>query len=213
MRKLIAVVSAVAVVAAGFVWLNAASRIGTVASDALGIPFTVGAMNFNPFGGSASLTDVRIHSVPPFQAAHVLRIDRIEASFQTSTLLSDHVVINEVVIKGAEVTVEQRGTSLNFTGMRERFELYVAASDTSQGPRIVVREFRFEEGRGTLITDLGSTGFDISPIVLYDLGSESSGTPVIALASRVLESVMAETLESAGLDLGTLGRLRSWLGR
>jgi uncharacterized protein involved in outer membrane biogenesis len=216
MRKTVLIVTLLLVVVASAWWVLpslVSSRVGRMGSEAAGIPFSIGGMSVNPFAGTASLTDVEVLSAPPFLAPYVLHIDRIEARFDSGSLLSDHILVYSVRVDGARIIVEQQGRRLNLSEVGERFRSYVASSDTSQGPRVFVQELRFENASGQLLTDLGSTEFAVAPVILRDIGSESRGTPVLVLAGEVLEPVLQKTLDSAGLSTGVLGGLRGLFGR
>lgn len=217
MRKPLAIVALVAVVGAA-AWVVLPGLLGrsvaTSASADVGVPFSLGDMSFNPFAGRATLSDVVLESEDPFVSPHAVRVDKIEATFEASTVLSPFIVVNEVVVSGVDVRIEQRGTRINIRELAARMEAYLADADTSSQARVFVHEFRIVGARGKLVTDAGERDFDIRDVVLRDLGSESSGTPVHVLAGNVVEPLLVQALEDAGLSAGGLrGRIGRLFGR
>lgn len=182
-------------------------------SDAAGIPFTVGDVSFNPFGGTATLTNVVLQSEDPFAAPHVVRIRQVDVRFDASTMLSGFIVVNRVTVSGVDVQVEQRGVRVNVRELADRFEDYLSTADTTSQPRVFVEEFRIENASGTLRTDAGERSFDIADLVMHDLGSETEGTPVHVLGANVLDPLLERALASAGIGGGLGSGLRSRLGR
>ncbi|NNE70171.1 MAG: hypothetical protein HKN29_07370 [Rhodothermales bacterium] len=197
--------------AAWFVLPGMLSRTvaGTASAD-VGIPFTLGDMSFNPFAGRASLTDVILESEDPFESPHAVRVDRVEATFDASTVLSPFIVVNNVVVTGVDVRIEQRGGRINVRELARKMEAYLAEADTTEQARVFVHEFRIEGARGKLVTDAGEREFQIRDVTLRDLGSESSGTPVQVIAANVIEPLLTQALQDAGLGAGGL---RDRLGR
>ncbi len=182
-------------------------------SGASGIPFTVGDVSFNPFGGTARLTNVVLQSEDPFAAPYVVRIRQVDARFDASTMLSPFIVVNSVTVSGVDVNVEQRGRRLNVRELADRFEEYLASADTTGQLRVFVEEFRIESAAGTLHTDVGERSFEIADMVLRDLGSETEGTPVLVLVANVLDPLLGRALISAGISGGIGSGLRSRIGR
>jgi hypothetical protein len=168
-----------------------------------GLPYSIGSVSVNPFTGTATVSDVVLLTVAPFEAPYIARVGTIEARFDASTLLSDFVVVREVIVRDADIQVEQSGSRVNIREIATRFRDFLSTADTTSGPRIFVHELRIEDARGSVITDAGSREFQMTDLVLRDIGSESAGTPVQVLAGNVLEPIMLEALKDAGAS--TLG--------
>jgi hypothetical protein len=128
-------------------------------------------------------------------------------------MLSSFIVVNRVTVSGVDVNVEQSGRRLNVRELASRFEAYLASADTTSQPRVFVEEFRIENASGTLLTEVGDRRFEMTDLVMQDLGSETEGTPVHVLAANVLDPLLERALESAGISGGVSSGLRSRLGR
>lgn len=214
-KAVLSLLALVALAAAAWIFLPGMIGRSLVRSeaDAAGIPFTVGDVSFNPFGGTARLRNVVLQSEDPFSAPHVVRIRQIDARFDASTMLSPFIVVKSVTVSGVDVNVEQSGRRLNVRELATRFEAYLATADTTSQPRVFVEEFRIETASGTLLTDAGERSFEMAEIVMRDLGSDTNGTPVHVLAANVLDPLLERALTSAGISGGIGGGLRSRLGR
>ncbi|MFT5144623.1 MAG: hypothetical protein ACI80V_003189 [Rhodothermales bacterium] len=163
-----------------------------------GLPYSIGSVSVNPFTGSASVSDVVLLTAEPFKGPYIARVGTIEARFDASTLLSDFIVVNEVIVRNADIRVEQSGSRINIREVAARFKDYLSTADTTSGPRIFIHELRIEGARGSVATDAGSREFQMTDLVLRDVGSESAGTPIQVLAGNVLEPIMLEALKDAG---------------
>ncbi|MBO6575537.1 MAG: hypothetical protein JJ896_11090 [Rhodothermales bacterium] len=210
MKKPLAYLLVAAAVAIA-VWMIAPRLIATSIPIPEGAPFTTGGVSVNPFNGTARLSDVTLLTQEPYEAPHVVHVPEITARVDVSTLMGSFIVVQEVLVRDAEIRIEQRGRNVNLLDVKRWVDDYLADADTTALPRVFVQEFRMVGTRGILHSDAGDRTFEMNDVVLRDLGSESAGTPVQVLAGNLLEPVLMEAIAEAGLGGRVRERLRGLL--
>jgi len=191
--------------------------------------------------GTGILRGLSIANPPGFQTGQAFELEEIRLVLDTSSLLSPIIVIKEISIERPSVTYEVSRTGSNLAVIQRNVESFTAAADEgeaaqrgsdepgategketigedSDGPRLVIRDLRIQEGKVTARTSvLGSqeVAAALPEIHLENIGEASHGATPARVAHRIIESLAggsAKALASVHWK-GLQGAAKERLGR
>ncbi|MHC4395269.1 MAG: DUF748 domain-containing protein [Planctomycetota bacterium] len=87
--------------------------IEAAGSEALGVPVSVGDVDFSIFGGEVGLENLIIDNPPDYQYDKLLELGDARIKVNIRSLLGDTVNVEEIKLDGVNVTLEQRGVTRN----------------------------------------------------------------------------------------------------
>lgn len=111
------------------VWARAINAAVTTAVEKYGPELTgtqvkLEHVSISPFTGSGSITGFLVGNPEGFKTDRSFKLDNVHVSLDLSSLLSDTIVVNDIVVDGAEITYE-----LSFKGSNiARIMTYVDAA-------------------------------------------------------------------------------------
>jgi hypothetical protein len=193
----------------------------THGSRLTGTSVQVEDVDISPQSGQGILRGLRIENPPGFSRGDAIRFGEVELRIDVSTLMSDPLVIEVVRIEAPHVSyevkppgksnldviranLERQAGGVSATKPPETAQGAPAAADAPPVRRLLIREFRFEEG--SVVADaraLGGKRFEaeIPPLRLSNLGGEQ-GAPGDEVGKTVLVAFtrgVAKTVASKGL--------------
>lgn len=230
MKKLLligVIVLVVVVVIAIVVVLNLGKLVETGVerggSMVLGVETELEGASVSLLGGTVGLDGLRLGSPEGFDAPAMFELSHAHATVDLGSLRSDEIVVHEVVVDGAEITLEFAGGKTNWGALMDRLEREPAPEEE---PEVAKKKVRIERmvftngkvhvagiplaGTATVplpsleLKDLGSGGGKAASVrnVLADLIGELHNA-ILTAASDV---VPAEELRKLGEDVtGLLG--------
>ena len=179
----------------------------------LGVAMKVDDVNVNLFSGSAGVDGVLIANPEGYKHQNAFELAHARFSLKSSSVLGDVIVIEEVVIDGAQISYEGlRGNNLKqiqsnvekFAGLNQEKTEESSSSDDQQGPgkSFYIKKFIL---RNTVVKavvpGVGGT-IKIPEIILEELGSEEKGASV----SDVIDKMLGGIIESISNFLGSMGK-------
>lgn len=140
------------VIAAG----AASMRLGSLVKAAVerfgpeivGAPVTVGAAALAPWSGRGAIRSLVIGNPPGFKGARALSVGSVDVKIRLSSLLSDTIVVESVVVREPELFYELGGGGSNLTRLQRNAEGSQGRAAPSSGGA----------GKALLIKDLVVTG-------------------------------------------------------
>jgi len=197
------------------------SALETHGSRLTGTRVQVEDVDISPRDGEGVLRGLRVENPPGFSRSDAIRFGEVELRFDASTLVSDPLVIEVVRIRAPRVSYEVKPTGRsNIDVIRANLERETrsgagaanpetgqappAAADAPPARRLLIREFRFEDG--SVVADARALGgkrleAEIPPLRLSNLGGEE-GAPADEVGKAVLVAFtrgVAKTVASKGL--------------
>lgn len=198
------------------------SALETHGSRLVGARVQVEDVDISPQSGQGIVRGLRIENPPGFSRGDAIRFGEVELRIDPSTLMSDPLVIEVVRIEAPHVSYEvkppgksnidviraslgrQAGSGAGAAKPAETGQGAPAPADAPPVRRLVIREFRFEEG--SVVADARALGgerseAEIPPLRLSDLGGEK-GAPGDEVGKTVLVAFtrgVAKTVASKGL--------------
>jgi len=181
-----------------------AGIIETAGSNATGTAVTVGEVHISLQDGSASISDLGIANPEGFSGENALHIDSVAVALNLEETGDGLVVLKSVLIDGAKLTFEQRGSKSNLQTLLDRLDRGDSAGVGSAGEddgdaRVIVDEFRFLNARASLaIPAIGEVRTAAIPDVsVTGVGRKSAGVTAAEAARQVLEPVIREAVRVA----------------
>jgi len=155
----------------------------------------------SPLTGSGTLNGLIIGNPNGWSRKNLCSIETIHLSVDPVSLLSDHIVINEIEFEAPLFNYETRIVASNVNDLLKAIE----AAKIGVGIKFEVKKLRLSNGKVRLgATSTGMT-LPLPDIELTNLGTKEGGiTPdqlVFTLMDRVTSSIVGATTQAAG-DIG-----------
>ena len=221
MKKIliIGVVLLVAVVGVGAYLLYSSidsvvkAAVEQVGSDATGTEVTLNDVEISPTSGFGALRGFRMTNPQGFAEGDAFKFDEVSLTIDISTIVSDPVVIKEVVIDGPQVTYAIGEKSSNVDEIQKNVNDYAGGQgggtgggSSSEGPNIIIENLYFRNGTvgvsAPAFTD-ETLSAPLPDIHLSDIGKESNGATPGEVASQTIAAVAAaarQAVQSVDVD-------------
>lgn len=174
------------------------SGIEVVGSRALGTEVRVASSSVSPLNGSGSISGLQIRNPEGFDADYIFQMDQVAVNINASSVFSDVVEIESVVINSPQITYERRLTASNVSALLENLSGGEAetAEDSASTRRIIIREFRMIDPQVNLVAASMQAPIPLPDIVLNDIGEESNAATVSDAMRQILGAINSSILAS-----------------
>lgn len=209
---LLVVIAAAAIFFLGSGALNKGIKSGveTYGPRVTQTPVTLGEANLSIFSGTGTLTSLLVGNPEGFKSENIFALGEIDLKVDTSTVFSDKIVIDHIIIQRPEISYEQSLLGSNvkqlmdnieaFTGPKEATE---AEADTGASKQVVIRKLLIEEA--TVYVGAMGIGQTIS-LPRIEMENIGEGGERITMA-EALDLIVAKVLQSIGPALSGAGDL------
>lgn len=209
---LLAVIAAAAVYFAGSSALNKGIKSGveTYGPRVTQTDVTLADVNLSILSGSGTLKALKVGNPEGYKSENIFSLGQIDLKVDTSTVFSDKIVIDHVIIKQPEISYEKTFTSSNVKELMENIEEFTgpaspdeptAEPDTGAKKQIVIRKLIIEDG----IIYVGAMGVGqtvaLPRIEMNDLGEDGNQMSI----AEVTDLVLAKVLQSIGPAIANAG--------
>lgn len=180
------------------------TAIEEVGSDTLNTAVTVDQVDIELLGGQLVLGGLSVANPEGFTAPTIFQMDRITVAVDLLSLLDNHVLVEQIIIDGAQINAEQKGTGSNVTTLLDSIEQSEEGSaeqmpvveSTSEPVLISVNQFRLANSTATLLTEqFGEQALNLEELLLSNIGG-AEGVPASQLAQEVLRPVVKSLQKS-----------------
>lgn len=177
-------------------------------SQATGTTVTLRDVSVSPWTGSGRLQGLAVANPIGYSKAYALRVEEIRVKLSPASLLSERVVVREVVIDGPDVNWEADVGGGNLGRIRRALEgPHSRRKPTSEdsGKRVVIERLNIRNGR-VRVTAPGIAGplsFALPELQLRELGKGGGTREAL---SQVLNAIFRAAIDAGG---GAGGVLRS----
>lgn len=225
MKKIliIGVVLIVAVVGVGaYVLLSSLdsvvkTAVEQIGSDASGTKVSLNEVEISPTDGHGALRGFRMTNPKGFAEGDAFKFDEVSLTIDVSTILSDPVVIKEIVIDKPVITYAIGKSSTNMDEIQKNVNDYARAEesasgggggDSSEGPKIIIENLYMRGGTVNVsapaVTDETLTA-PLPDIHLTDIGAEGNGATPGEAASQAMAAIAASAKQAVKtVDLDAL---------
>ncbi len=135
-----------------------------------------------------------------------MRFDRIKLVMGPPAEVSERVVVIErVIIDGADVATVVKGRQSNLEALLENVENSTGPSTGAPEPKIIIDRFDFTNARVSMASDiLGDAELDIADVHLTGIGRKSDGVTAAEAAQQLLRPItQAISRQLVAKGLGT----------
>lgn len=180
--------------------------IETFGPEALKVGVTVGSVKISPLTGNVQLTDLAMGQPEGFGEGPMMQVGDFQMKVEPSTLMSDHVIVDEIVIDRPMFDARLIGGQTNFQALQKHLN---SGADSSQiaGQMITmtIRSLRVTSPQVAVSSD-GLLKVDedvkLADFALTNLGTDEKGLSPKELARHVMDTLqpqIAQAMVSAGV--------------
>jgi len=153
--------------------------------------------------GMGSLFGLSIANPATYSADNAFELGEVTVDLEITSLGSNEIVLERVVVDGAQVNVEEVDGRTNLQELLDRLQSYAGAEGTENAdadtPRLVIKEFRFTNAKATLTTKrLSKTvTIPIPELMLTDIGRKGTGVTAAEAGKQILQPLIKKVLEGS----------------
>lgn len=208
----------IAVVAIGFFFLGpiVTKTVNTVGPKITGTRVELDAAKVSPLTGGATLAGLFVGNPEGWTGDKAFYLGELRASVQPTSLLGDHIVVNEVYIDGPEFVYEKRlrgGSNIDAllkqieenTGGGKTPSATEPGSESKKPMKFAVKSFVLKNAKASVIVGGRTVTVPLPPITITDLGVEEGGITADQIATKVLQRVLAQIGTAAAGVLTDVG--------
>ena len=214
------VIIAIAAAALFYVWQNRDRFIRTAIEEA-GNRATQVSVTLNKvdtgkvMDGAVALRGLVVGNPAGFKTDSAFKLGEISVKVDPSTVMSDTIVVREVVIAAPQVTYEFAGGGSNIGTIQKNVEKMAAGgsggdakSSEGGGKKVVIENLYVRDGIVTVSADFlqgKQTGTNLPAIHLKDIGKSSGGATPTEVAEQVIAAITKAATSAVGkLDVGAI---------
>ena len=195
------------------------------ATSALKTEVTLGGIDFSLFGGSAGVQNLVVDNLPEYKEDTLLTLGDISVDVGLTSLMSDPVHIEHIILDGMSVTLEQKGLTNNIEDLVKGLpsgdpDEPTAPEEKEEGPskQLVIDKLDIRNVEVTVkpFREFGGATLKLNPIVMEDLGASEpmdmaslTGKIMLAIIGGIAEQgsglIPDDLVEGLGDSLGSAG--------
>lgn len=209
-RAVIAVLLVLLVVCVGLVSVSLGrivkSAMETAGPRVLGAPVALSSVTLAPWSGRGSVHGLVLGNPPGFSGAHAVKFGEVSVTIRLSSLMTDLIVVDRIVVREPEISYEMGITGSNLSRLQKNAEASASglpaggdktAGGAKAGRSILIKEFLLTGARVHL-TAPDLRGEELAVLLpdvrLTDLGGKGK-SPADA-AAQVLRELTASASKS-----------------
>lgn len=188
------------------------SNIEEMGSEMLNTQVEVQDVSISVFDGTGTIEGITVQNPDGFSDSAAISLQKIHLKLDLTSLLSDTIMIDSIIINQPELFIEQKGKAINLKTLTENIDM----SASSEGG-MIIDYLLIEEGLVKLRTNIGrerSEQVKFEQFVLTDIGGTGNNT-VEQTVHQILESILQQAIQRAmeeGLMEQARGKLLDILG-
>jgi hypothetical protein len=203
----------IALVAVGFFLGPIVTKaVNTVGPKITGTRVELDGAKISPLTGGGTLVGLFVGNPEGWTGDKAIYVGTMRASVQPTSLLGDHIVVNEVFVDGPEFVFEKKllGGS-NIDALLKQIEANTGgggaapaagtepAKPAGKPLKFAVKSFVVQNAKMSLVVAGQTITVPLPPLTITDLGVAEGGITPDQVASRVLQRILAQ-MGSASVD-------------
>ncbi len=197
------------------VWLNLNGIIKNVVekqtSQQLDLKTTLGSAKLSLFGGSVSLSNLRIDSPKGFSAPTMFSLGDVAVAVNYTDLRKDPIRISDLAIHAPKLVIEQAGGKLNVQSIMDA----LPKTDPNAKPlNFIIDRLTLDSAAVSLRPGIpglpAETNITLPPVVLENIGMGEGNRNGVAL-KQVVARVVSAMVEKAKDSDAIPAQLKPWL--
>jgi len=190
------------------------AAVEQIGSDATGTEVTLNEVEISPTSGSGALRGFRMTNPKGFAEGDAFKFDEVSLTIDITTVMSDPVIIKEIVIEKPEVTYAIGDNSSNVDEIQKNVNDYAGAEGadsvggdgSSEGPKLIIENLYMRNGTVSVtapaMTD-ETLSAPLPDIHLTDIGKDESGATPGEVASQAMAAIVdsaKQAVQSVDVD-------------
>lgn len=176
----------------------------------LGAPVEVGGVDVSLAEGSVRIADLEIGNPAGFSGPPAFRLASIEVALNSEETTGELVVLDRVLVDGADVTALVKGRDSNLQKLMDNLNAQLGAEEEvppedEEAMKLIIDRFSFTGAHASVNSDvLGAAEVDIPDIMLEGIGRKTNGATVGEALKQVLEPVIravTRAMAERGIDV------------
>jgi hypothetical protein len=149
--------------------------------------------------GEANLKGLLVGNPQGFKAPDAVKVGSVYVNVDEKSLTGPVIVINQIEVKGPEITYERLKNTDNFQSILSNVRQMTGAAqespsktgrDSQSGKKLLIRDFVVKDGKVALFITAGrSVTADLPEIHLQNIGGQSKGLAPARAAQEMLAAV------------------------
>lgn len=184
--------------------------IEQVGTEVTGTKVSVAGVKITLAEGRGEIHGLNIANPAGFNTRHLFHLNTVALDITPESLLGDVIVIDEVLIDGAEIVTEQKGQTTNLQALQKNLAKHsqgsttqsekASSADQAAGKpvRLAIKSFKFINNNAQLHTEQWEPQqLNVPNIVMTNLGSPTSGLTPEQLSAEVIDRLTKAVEKSA----------------
>jgi len=179
-------------------------------------PVRLDEVDVSILSGTGSLKGLYIGNPEKFKSENIFALGQIDLDIDTSTLLSDQIIINKIHIKAPEISYEKSLISSNLKELLDNIEAFTEPSEekptadetaeTAPKKQVIITQLVIEDG--TIYLAALGVGQSV-PLPRIEMENVGEGKSI----PKVIELVLTEVVKSIGPAIANSGVLLKETGQ
>lgn len=184
----------------------------------------LGSAQISPFGGSARLTKLFVGNPEGYKSPSAMKVGDIKVGAQMGSLMSQTIVINDINIKDADITLEGGLENNNLTKIMNNVDGSSAEAGNQPKPKgappqpgesksskkFIVKDFVMDGAKIHLDVKLPALGnktmtLPMPPLHLQNIGVKENGVTAEQLTQAIMKPLLANVLQASTQEVAHLG--------
>lgn len=193
MKKLIKillfVVPVLVIAGAAFLYFSMNSMVKTAVETVMpgvtGTTVTLSSVQLSPFSGKGAINGLVLGNPAGYKSDSAFKLGNVHLELTLKSVLSDTVVIKELLIEAPELTYETKLNGNNINDIKYHVARQSSSSSTSSdtsseapGKKVIIEHFLFANGKVNIVTPVTvdqAVSVAIPDVELNDIGKKSNG--------------------------------------
>ncbi len=217
---LLVVILGVIAAAAASMWLGRGVKLAVerFGPGIIGAPVTVGSVVLAPWSGRGAISNLVIGNPPGFKGDRALSVGAIDVKIKLSSLVTDTIVVESVVVRDPEIFYEMGSGGSNLARLQKNAEGGKGKPAPSQGGKsLLIRDLKVSGGQVAATAMGAGVKMPLPPVQLSNLGGKGRSpadavsevlSALTGSAGKAISNIGGKALDAAASQvLGRLGGL------
>lgn len=161
--------------------------------------------------GRGEISGLNLANPAGFDTDYLFHLNKVALDIKPNSLFGDVIVIDEVLIDGADIIAEQKGQQINLQALLDNIEKNASPADASeqqtqpvetdpnaQPVRLAITKFSFINNKAELHTEKWKPQvLNVPNIVMNDLGAADNGLTPEELSAEVINRLVRAVEKAA----------------
>lgn len=189
------------------------AAVEKIGSDLTQTKVTLNDVNIEETSGRGTFRGFRVTNPAGFSDDDAFKFEEVSVTIDAASILSDPVIIKEVVIIGPQVVYEFGDDGTNLDRLNKNVQSKAGSGSggggDSEGPKFIIENLYLRDGKVSVQAPLlnEKISLPLPTIHLTDIGKKGRGATPGDIADQIMEAILAgagSAVSSANIDIGSL---------